>query len=138
MSNFYLDIIKDRLYCEGKNSLERRSAQTVMYRILSAIARLIAPIMSFTADEIWSFMPHPESDNIESIFMNDMPKKSDIKFSEEFKKKWDVIYKLREDAKKALEIKRAEKVIGASLEAKLTIFADKSVYELINSFKNES
>ena len=137
MSNFYLDIIKDRLYCEKDNSIERRAAQTVMYRILSAIARLIAPIMSFTADEIWKYMPHSASDNVESIFLNDMPTKSGIDISDDFKKKWELIYNLREDAKKALEIKRADKVIGASLEAKLTIFADNSVFEEIVAHKDE-
>ena len=137
MSNFYLDIIKDRLYCEDESSIERRSAQTVMYKVLSSIARLIAPIMSFTADEIWSFMPHASSDNTESIFLNEMPEKSGIILTDEFKTKWDIIYKLREDAKKALEIKRAEKVIGASLEAKVTVFADTSVFDSIVKIKNE-
>lgn len=73
MSNFYLDIIKDRLYCERENSFERRSAQTAMYRILSGVSRLLAPIMSFTAEEIWSYLPHSDSDNSESIFLNQMP-----------------------------------------------------------------
>ena len=137
MSNFYLDIIKDRLYCEDAKSVQRRAAQTVMYRVLSAIARLIAPIMSFTADEIWSFMSHSADENTDSIFMNEMPVKSGLTFTDEFKNKWELIYKIREDAKKALELKRAEKVIGASLEAKLTIFADASVYEAITSIKEE-
>ena len=75
MSNFYLDIIKDRLYCEAVDSDSRRAAQTTIYRILSAISRLIAPIMSFTADEIWSYIPHSKDDNAESIFLNDMPKR---------------------------------------------------------------
>ncbi len=119
MSNFYLDIIKDRLYCESDNSVKRRSAQTVMYRILSGVARLIAPIMSFTAEEIWSYLPHCEADNAESIFLNEMPAKSEI--SEEFIQKWNLIYLLRQDVNKALEIKRNEKVIGKSLEANVVI-----------------
>lgn len=136
MSNFYLDIIKDRLYCEGADSVKRRAAQTVMYRVLSAIARLVAPIMSFTADEIWTYMSHTDKDNEESIFLNQMPEKSGLSFSDEFKSKWELIYNIREDAKKALEVKRADKVIGASLEASVTIYADSSVFDDIDAIKD--
>ena len=123
MSNFYLDIIKDRLYCEKPDSAIRRSTQTAMYRILSAISRLVAPILSFTADEIWSYMNHCASENPESVFLNDMPTKSGMTYTDEFIAKWDYIYNLRVDAKKALELKRADKVIGSSLEADLVIAA---------------
>ena len=117
MSNFYLDIIKDRLYCEAPNSELRRSAQTAMYIILSALARLIAPIIPFTADEIWKYIPHSASDNTESVFLNDMPNVPGVEVTPEFEEKWDRISALRDDVKKALELKRAEKVIGSSLEA---------------------
>ncbi len=132
MSNFYLDIIKDRLYCEKSESALRRSAQTAMYRILSAIARLVAPILSFTADEIWSYMNHCASENPESVFLNDMPEKSGMTYSDEFVSKWDYIYNLRVDAKKALELKRADKVIGSSLEADLVIAAGDDYDKLVN------
>ncbi|MCD7846860.1 MAG: isoleucine--tRNA ligase [Oscillospiraceae bacterium] len=131
MSNFYLDIIKDRLYCEAVDSKARRSAQTAMYMILSALARLLAPILSFTADEIWSYMKHSSSENPESVFLNDMPKVSGLTFDEEFTSKWEYIYNLRVDAKKALELKRAEKVIGSSLEARITITAGDSYDKLM-------
>lgn len=134
MSNFYLDIIKDRLYCEAVDSKARRSAQTAMYMILSALARLIAPILSFTADEIWSYMKHSASENPESVFLNDMPKASGLTFSDDFKSKWEYIYNLRVDAKKALELKRAEKVIGSSLEASVTITAGDS-YDKLEAVK---
>ncbi len=137
MSNFYLDILKDRLYCERPDSIERRAAQTVIYRILSAIARLVAPILSFTADEIWSYMPHSSEDNADSIFLNDMPKKSGITVSTEFTDKWNLIAAIREDAKKALEIKRADKVIGASLEADVQIYADGKLYSEICAIKDQ-
>ena len=132
MSNFYLDIIKDRLYCEKPDSTIRRSAQTAMYRILSAISRLVAPILSFTADEIWSYMNHCASENPESVFLNDMPEKSGMTYSDEFVAKWDYIYDLRVDAKKALELKRADKVIGSSLEADLVIAASDDYDKLVN------
>ena len=121
MSNFYLDIIKDRLYCEKENSELRRAAQTTMYRILSAVARLAAPIISFTAEEIWAYMPHSADDDTQSIFLNQMPEKSGIEFSDEFISKWEFIYSTREAVNKVLEEKRNEKVIGKSLEANIII-----------------
>lgn len=121
LSNFYLDIIKDRLYCEAKDSVQRRAAQTTMYRILRAVTCLIAPILSFTAEEIWQNLPHSASDNPASVFLNDMPKKSGMKPSEAFVTKWNLIYQTRFDANKVLEEKRNEKCIGKSLEASLTI-----------------
>lgn len=141
MSNFYLDIIKDRLYCEPEISLSRRAAQTVMYTILSAIARISAPIMSFTAEEIWKFMAHRSGDDEESIFLNQLPEVIEISLPEGFSEKWDKIYHLREDVNKCLENKRAQKIIGAPLEAWVTIgcedksfFNDISQEELANAF----
>lgn len=137
MSNFYLDILKDRLYCEKENSVKRRAAQTTMYRILSGVARLIAPIMSYTSEEIWSYMPHTSSDDTTSIVMNQIPEKSGINFDDDFIRKWDVIYTLRQEVNKALEIKRNDKVIGKPLEASVTIYCDeKSGKDLYNRFKN--
>ncbi len=136
MSNFYLDIIKDRLYCEAPDSELRRSAQTVMYTILSAIARLVAPILSFTADEIWSYIPHSKKDDPRSIFLNDMPNVSGHDFDTEFVSKWEYIYNLRVDAKKALELKRADKVIGSSLEADMVIHASGADYDRLCAVKD--
>ncbi len=121
MSSFYLDIIKDRLYCEEEASTLRRAAQTAMYRILSGVSRLIAPIMSFTAEEIWSYLPHTAADNSESIFLNDMPAKSGLTADDAFDTRWATIYGIRLVVNKALEEKRNEKLIGKSLEARITI-----------------
>ena len=129
MSNFYLDIIKDRLYCEKEDSELRRSAQTAMYRILSAVARLAAPIISFTAEEIWQFMPHTSSDDKESVFLNQMPEKSGIEFSSEFTDKWNFLYAAREQANKVLEEARNAKTIGKSLEAKIVIRSNADDYD---------
>ncbi len=137
MSSFYLDIIKDRLYCTGEGSVERRAAQTTMYRILSGVARLIAPIMSFTAEEIWSFMPHSSSDDKDSIYLNDMPVKSGIELTPEFEGKWNLIYDLRQAVNKALEIKRNDKVIGKSLEADIKLYCDNTNYDQIKNFVDE-
>ena len=128
MSNFYLDIIKDRLYCEKENSELRRAAQTAMYRILSALARLAAPIISFTAEEIWQFMPHTSADDKESVFLNQMPEKSGIEYSSDFISKWELIYNTRLGANKALEDARNAKTIGKSLEAKIIIKCSGELY----------
>ena len=66
MSNFYLDVIKDRLYCDSRKSLSRRSAQTAIYQVLDAMTRLLAPVLCFTADEIWLAMPHTEAEDARS------------------------------------------------------------------------
>ena len=129
MSNFYLDIIKDRLYCEKEDSVLRRAAQTAMYRILSAVARLAAPIISFTAEEIWQFMPHSANDDTESVFLNQMPEKSGIEFSAEYVDKWDFIYGTREAVNKVLEEARNAKTIGKSLEAKIIIRSSDADYD---------
>ena len=136
MSNFYLDIIKDRLYCEKEDSVKRRAAQTTMYRILSAVARLAAPIISFTAEEIWSYMPHTSSDDKDSIFLNQMPEKSNIAVDADFEEKWTLIYDLRQSVNKALEIKRNEKIVGKSLEAEIDLYCGKS-FDKINGFVDE-
>lgn len=137
MSNFYLDIIKDRLYCEKEDSELRRAAQTTMYRILSAVARLAAPIISFTAEEIWGFMPHSSEDDTQSVFLNQMPEKSGIEFSDEFVEKWSFIYSTREAVNKVLEEARNSKTIGKSLEAGIVIHASAEDYEKYNSLSGQ-
>ncbi len=136
MSNFYLDIIKDRLYCTGEKSVERRAAQTAMYKILSAVARMIAPILCFTAEEIWKYIPHSSEDDARSIFMNQMPCKIDVSADDKFIEKWNEIYKLRSDVTKALESKRQNKFIGAPLEAKVIIHADGKNYDKFSALKD--
>lgn len=128
MSSFYLDIIKDRLYCEPEKSELRRAAQTTMYRVLSAIARLSAPIISFTAEEIWQFMPHSSADDKESVFLNQMPEKSGIDFTSDFVERWSFIYSAREAVNKVLEEKRNEKFIGKSLEAEIIVHSSEADY----------
>jgi len=121
MSNFYLYIIKDRLYCEAEKGVLRRSAQTAMYVILNGLTRLIAPILSFTADEIWAEMPRLSADYPESAVLNLMPEKTGITADDAFNAKWEKIRAIREDALAVLENKRSEKLIGKSLEAKIIL-----------------
>ena len=138
MSNFYLDIIKDRLYCTGEKSTDRRAAQTAMYYIISALSRLVAPVLAFTAEEIWKYMPHSEADDTNSVMMNNFPTPIDVQVDDAFVEKWNFIYQLRADATKALEVKRADKFIGASLEAKVIIHvnSDASLHAKLDSYSD--
>ncbi len=137
LSNFYLDVIKDRTYCEKADSKVRRSSQTAMYVILDALVRMIAPILSFTAEEIWGFMPHKASDKADSVFLCDMLKADESTFDEALEAKWDRILDLREDAAKALEIARTNKVIGHSLGADVVVYADEKNYDFIKSIEED-
>ncbi|MBC8569633.1 isoleucine--tRNA ligase [Zongyangia hominis] len=137
MSNFYLDILKDRLYVEKPDSLSRRAAQSAIYRILSALTRMLAPILAFTADEIWQYLPHLESDDAECVMFNDMPSTSGLKEDAAFMAKWDRIQAIREDVNKALELARKEKVIGKSLEAKVTLGCEGELYDFLQGVQSE-
>ena len=132
MSNFYLDAAKDRLYVEGKDSETRRATQTTIYKVLHVLTRLIAPILSFTSDEIWKFMPHKEGDDVRNVVLNDFPtveQEVDTGLIE----RWEKIHAIRDDVKKALEIARTAKVIGASLESAVTIYATGEQLEFLRS-----
>lgn len=137
MSNFYLDVIKDRLYTEKKNSTERRAAQTAMYIILDAMTRLLAPILAFTTDEIWQNMPHGSDCDARHVVYNEMPKlvseMTGEQVSDEFVARWDKIHEIRDVVKKALETARAEKKIGASLDAKVTLYCTGELYDFLKS-----
>ena len=123
MSNFYLDVLKDRLYTEKADSKSRKAAQTAIYLILNAMTRMLAPILAYTSDEIWKYMPHSSSDKAEHVIYNDMPEKLDIAIDDGFMAFWDEIHALRDDVKKALEPMIKEKAIKSSLEAKITLCA---------------
>ena len=136
MSKLYIDITKDRLYVEKKDSAARRGAQTVMYVILDALTRLVAPILSFTADEIWQSMPHAEGVDTRSVLLNDMPEAGKYSFSD-IEAHWNALFDLRDEVLKALEDARAAKLIGKSLEAKVIISANDEKYALLDGFKSE-
>ena len=137
MSNFYLDIIKDRLYCDGTNSLSRRSAQTALYTILSGMTRLVAPILAFTSDEIWQAMRHAAGDRTENVVLNDMPDYDPaLVLSQEELDYWAEVIALRTDVNKALELSRAEKKVGKPLDAKLTLFVGESAKETFARIKD--
>ena len=122
MSNFYLDIIKDRLYCDEKDGLARRSAQTALYLILDTITKIMAPILCFTGDEIWLAMPHKEGDDVRNVLFNEMNGVfGDYGLSADEMAKWEKIIEVRTAVNGALETARAEKKIGKSLEADVAL-----------------
>ncbi len=138
MSKLYIDITKDRVYTEKTDGALRRSAQTAMWLILSAMTRLCAPIIAFTSEEIWQCMPHAAADNKVSVLLNDMPEYNEAWEFAEITAKWDKLLDLRDDVMKALEIARAEKLIGKSLDAAVTIYSENDeIIELLESFKAE-
>ncbi len=127
LSSFYLDIIKDRLYCEEKDGLERRSAQTALYLILDTMTKLFAPILAFTCDEIWLAMPHKAEDDERNVVLNQMNQPfTAYALSGEQMAKWDRVIAVRTAVNGALEAARNAKEIGKSLEAKveLTVAAE--------------
>lgn len=133
MSSFYLDILKDRLYTFKKDSLERRAAQWVLYQILSVMTRLMAPILSFTAEEIWGFMPGEKE---ESVFLSDFPLQDSSYIAPDLEDRWARLIIIRGEVNKALEIKRQERFIGNSLEAKVRIFIQGEDYNLLLQYKD--
>lgn len=123
MSNFYLDIIKDRLYTSKPNSMPRKAAQWTMYQILSALVRILTPMTVYTAEEIWRYMPHQKEEKLESAMLAFWPEAKKQYDNQEIEKKWSKIIALKEEVAKELEQARAEKIIGHSLNAKVILFA---------------
>ncbi len=138
LSKLYIDISKDRVYVEAKDSKLRRSAQTAMYIVLHGLTKLLAPILSYTAEEMWQFMTHLDSDNEESVFLNNVPEyKSELEFKD-VAEKYNKLFAYRDDVMKALELARAEKLIGKSLDASVTIYVkDADTMAFFKSFEDE-
>lgn len=137
MSNFYLDVLKDRLYTEKADSKARRAAQTSIYIILNAMTRMIAPILAYTSDEIWKYMPHSSNEKAEHVIYNEMPEKVDISIDDDFMAFWDEIHELRDDVKKSLETFIKDKTIKSSLEAKVTLCASGDKLAFLKKAENE-
>jgi isoleucyl-tRNA synthetase len=136
LSSFYLDVLKDRLYTSPPKSAQRRSAQTVLYYLLDALARIMAPIMAFTAEEIWNFMPEKNGKE-SSVHFTLLPSANDAWKDDKLAQRWQRLLKIRHDVTKALERARAEKLIGHSLDAAVTLNADKDVYDLLLPYRDD-
>ena len=138
LSSFYLDIVKDRLYCEAHDGLKRRSAQTAMYYVLDSIVRLLAPILAYTAEEIWQFMPHHAAADRESVLFNEMPCVNPAwELSAEDVEKWEKLLSVRESVNQALERARAEKRIGKPLEARVTLSCGEEMASFLSQFQGK-
>ncbi len=126
LGGFYLDILKDRLYTTGKNSRPRRSAQSALYHIAHSLLRLMAPVLSFTADEAWPILTRNTDD---SVFLHTWYELPDA--GEDLLLRWDRLRQVRSDVQKRLEALRAEGKIGSSLQAEIEIVANGEKYELL-------
>ena len=133
MSSFYLDIVKDRLYCENKKSLERRSAQTVLTEVLRVLVRVISPVLSFTAEEIWERIPESIKEE-ESVHLTSWIEANPEYKNEELAKKWEKIYHLRKEVNKKLEAERQAGMIGHSLDARVLLNISNDEYAFLKEY----
>ncbi len=138
LSSFYLDILKDRLYCESRNGLKRRSAQTALYLIVDAMARMFAPILPFTCDEIWQAMPHRAGDDVRNVVLNEMVQPYEAyALDAASMARWDTLIALRSDVNGVLEQARADKRIGKALEAHVALCArDEAAAKALETVKD--
>ncbi|MYL60843.1 class I tRNA ligase family protein, partial [Virgibacillus halodenitrificans] len=134
LSSFYLDFAKDVLYIEAKDNKRRRSIQTGYYEVLTTLVKLLTPIIPHTADELWEYIPGVDE---ESVQLTDIPEPRKISDMETIVPKWDHFMEIRDDVLKALEEARNEKVIGKSLEAKITLVPkEKKSKEVLQSMEH--
>ena len=134
MSAFYLDILKDRVYTSKKDSVERKSAQTVMYLILDSLVRLMAPVLSFTSDEVWGYMP---GEREASVHLAQFPALNSEWKDDRLVERWERIMKVRAEVSKALEQARVAKVIGHSLDAAVAITAEPELLAFLREYSAE-
>ncbi len=134
MINFYLDIIKDRLYCSAPDDHGRRSAQTVLYLILEHLVLMMAPILTFTAEELWQYLPARKK---QSVQLADWPEPDQAWLDEDLGQRWQVLLEVREEVTRALEQSRKDKVIGGSLESSVTLWADQSLFKQLQYFEDQ-
>jgi isoleucyl-tRNA synthetase len=135
MSSFYLDILKDRLYTAKTASVERRSGQTAMHAILSAMVRLMAPVLSFTADEVWSYMKESVKDK--SVFFSSFPKVEEKFLDKALEERWDRIIAVRGEVAKVLEALRRDKKIGHSLDSEVTLYAGGDLLQFLQNYEKD-
>jgi isoleucyl-tRNA synthetase len=143
LSAIYFDILKDRLYTSAPKSPARRSAQTALYRLGDALVRLLAPILSFTSEEVWSYLPGT-GDRPESVHLSEFPQARDLTGDipadfdvARFESDWDTLLNIRGEALKALEAARVDKLIGGSLEAQVHLFAPESLYPVLEHYRDQ-
>ena len=132
LSSIYLDVMKDTMYAESKNNVARRSAQTAMYEILKTLVAMVSPVLSFTAEEVWKYMPKEEG-MPESVMLQDWPQGHPEHFNQELADKWNQLLDLRTSVQKALELARQNKTIGHPLDASVTVYAEGAAFDALNA-----
>ncbi|WP_211197729.1 isoleucine--tRNA ligase [Pyrinomonas methylaliphatogenes] len=137
LSALYFDIIKDRLYTFAPRSRARRSAQTALYRIADALARLLAPILVFTADEIWENLPSSGDEQLPSIHLAEFPRIQRAEGEEELLQRWERLFGVRDQVLRALEEARQAKMIGSSLEARVRLRVGGALRELLERYRDQ-
>jgi isoleucyl-tRNA synthetase len=144
LSAFYLDVLKDRLYTSARKSASRRAAQTAIWRIGEALVRLLAPILSFTCEEVWQYLP-PVEGRLESVHLATFPEAKDVLGTKETAsaadprqaEDWKTVLGVRESVLKALEEARNQKLIGGNLQAQVMLTAVDPVFSVLERFKND-
>jgi len=136
MSALYFDILKDRLYTYSRRSQGRRSAQTALYETLKGLAGLMAPILSFTAEEVWKYIP-TEKGKVESVHLSLFPEVKSEYVDDALEEQWEKIWEIRSVVTKALEEARKEKVIGLSLDAQVHLYLPEKVYQFLQAYQRD-
>ncbi len=143
LSAIYFDILKDRLYTSAPKGVARRSAQTALYRLGDALVRLLAPVTTFTSEEVWSFLPKGQA-NQPSVHLTEFPEPKELTGvtpsgfdTAKLVADWDVLLNVRGEALKVLEAARVEKLIGGGLEAQLHISAPESLYPVLEHYRGD-
>ena len=134
MSATYLDILKDRLYTFRADSPVRRGSQMVLYHIVTGLAQLMAPILSFTAEEVWDALPGKTTSAQDSIHLSTFPEPAELPDEADLEAKWEHLLDIRTEVLSALEQSRRDKVIGSSLEARVVLKTDHSMYQLLDEY----
>jgi isoleucyl-tRNA synthetase len=129
LSALYLDIIKDRMYVEKKDSIKRRASQTVVFEALMSLLRLAAPILSFTTEEMWSYVRPLVTED--SVLLSAFPEVDPALVDARLEEEWEAVWRIRESVNKKIEEKRVEKVIGHPLDAKVVIRGGQEDYETL-------
>jgi isoleucyl-tRNA synthetase len=136
LSSLYLDILKDRLYTSAPSAPKRRSAQNAIYQVLKGMVKLMAPVLAFTADEVWRYLPQEGSEE-ESVHVASFPRLEEKFLDEALEERWTQVWDTREEVTKALEKARQDKVIGHPLDAEVTLKAPPKLYDFLHEFGSE-
>jgi len=135
LSSLYLDILKDRLYASAAGSVERRAAQTVLFEMLLTFTRMLAPILAFTCEELWPYIPEKVRKE-RSVHLSEWPTPNESYLNPELALKWNKIFKIRGEVSKALEEARNAKKIGNSLEAQVELYVDETMQEFLGKYQD--